>query len=406
MHQMPKAPITGFSFEKTLVTDLYAYNLHTIAYAEGLLKTSSDSSDYSDRKKLSRADRQAALTLLLLFDTVVLHDLGDIDKPRATIPLLEDKGIVELAHGFAPSTPIKPLLSSWKPRLTDPRPPPTETLLQSLATARAYRPLILDRLLRVRRPADTMFAKTLGLNRREFLSAYLDWATDYATGNSASLKESIFERRLPRSLKNKFYKSFFDFDEPISAANESLLMAVFFAEELDSIRHISATQQLSVASVTYTRGFPAPQSSVSMEPSLTPPSFAMLACLLHEEGSFFPHIESIKHVLELRRDPSLLAFRKQFREFQYQLSYGGNIGIANVRGEIRRAKLALERKHKWSEALRLTTYISLPIAIVEAITSAPPIAGLTLTALSVAGQKLTGRLDEKSRWAMFGTNIK
>ena len=71
---MVEEPTSDISFDKVLVTDGIAWALFGLAQKEGLLYTA-QGEGFSGRLP-SRRERQAALSLILLFDKLLVHDLS------------------------------------------------------------------------------------------------------------------------------------------------------------------------------------------------------------------------------------------------------------------------------------------------------------------------------------------
>src|SRR5437773_749645 len=124
-------------FDEVLITDAVAWTLFGLAQKESLLYTA-QGEHFSGRPPTSR-DRQAVLSLLVLFDKLVVHDLSP-GHGTFRIPDLERDGLLEIVAVAEPSTKMAPLKSSWKPSKVDPRPRPPVSLRQDLALLQAYKP--------------------------------------------------------------------------------------------------------------------------------------------------------------------------------------------------------------------------------------------------------------------------
>ena len=392
-------------FDEVLVTDALAWTLFGLAQREGLLYTAGG--EGSSGRHAKPKDCQAALSLLVLFDKLVVHDLSP-PANGCRLPDLESAGILEVVTAGEPSAKPPPLKSSWTPNKVDPRPSPPVFLRRDLALLQRYKPLIIDRLMTANLEFDSHMARTLHISRRAYHNAFLDLAIHYAMGNLEALRDNIIERALPRRLLNEFKREFFDFErhgETLAPTNAILAISLVFANELATIQELSATRGLGVATRHYTRiGQLSRQhdGGFSLNPSEAPRSFGLVRSILHEEGHFFPRIESIAHALKLRKNPHLRAFKEQFREFHLQLSRGDHDALQKIRNEVRRAKRALERKAKWTLALHWLTYIALPISGVECLLGGSPIVGTSLAVMKAAGTAINARASRKNRWVMFG----
>jgi len=255
---------------------------------------------------------------------------------------------------------------------------------------------------------DCHMARTLHISRRAYYNAFLDLAIHYATGNLEALRDNIIERALPIRLLNELKGEFFDFEkrgEILSPTNTILAMSLVFANELATIQELSATRGLGVATRHYTRAARLSNQhdgGFSVDPSEAPRSFGLVRSILHEEGHFFPKIESITHALKLRKNPHLRAFKEQFREFQVQLGRGDHDALEKIRNEVRRAKRVLERTAKWNLALHWLTYMALPISGVEWLLGGSPIVGASLAVMKAAGTATNARASRNNKWVMFG----
>lgn len=368
-----------------------------MAQQEGLLYTK-DGEGFTGRLP-RRRDRQAALSLLVLFDKLLVHDHS---PGTFRLPDLERDGVLEIVAASEPMAKVAPLRSSWKPSKTDPRKTPPLSLRRDLALVQTYKPLIVDRLMSVRSDFESHMVRILGISRRTYNNEFLDLAINYALGNRALLRNNLIERALPRKLLDEMKRELFDFQkrgELLSETNARLVAALVFAEEIAVIKELSATRGLGVASRHYTRGT---DQGFTVDPSQVPHSFGLIRSVLHEEGHFFPEIQSIGHALRLRKNPHLRAFKEQFREFHNQLASGDSEALEKVRKDVGRAKRALERKAKWGLALRWLTYISLPAGLAESLLVGAPIVGTSLAVMSTAGTIGIERASRQNEWVLFG----
>jgi hypothetical protein len=400
-----KRKIPTIEFDEALVTDGVAWALWGMAQQESLLYTAHGAG--FEGRLPSPTARQAALSLLILFDRLVVHDFTP-GSGKFRIPDLERDGVLEIVAADEPRTKVRPLRSSWKPSKADPRFGPPATMRRSLALIRAYEPLIIDRLLSARIEFHDYLARTLGISRRVYYGEFLDLAINYALGNRDALRNNIIEEALPRKLGNDIKRELFDFQkhgEELSPTNAVLVAAMVFADELATIQELSATRGLGVATRYYTRFSRTSNevtNSFSIDPSRVPKSFGLVRSILHEEGHFFPEVQNIAHALKLRKNPHLRAFRAQFREFHVQLARGDHDSLERVRKEVTRAKRALERTAKWSRPMRWLTYISLPAGLAESLLGGAPILGTSLAVLSIAGSTINTRVSRRNEWVLFG----
>jgi hypothetical protein len=392
-------------FDEVLLADGMAWALFGLAQKEGLLYTSNGES--FPGHYLKSKDRQAVLSLIILFDKLVVHDLSP-NSGTFRLPDLEKSGVLEIVATDEPLTKPAPIKSSWKPSKFDPRQKPPVSLRQNLALIREYEPLVIDRLMSVASKFDSSVANGLHISRRAYLHEFFDLATNYLAGNTKLLRQNVLEQTLPSDLLKTIKCELFDFTkngEVLSPTNVTLLMSLIFANEIQLIKELSSARGLGVATRHYTRmGRASFQNDFgfSTDPSRIPRTFGLVRSILNEEGHFFPEIENIAHALKLRNNPNLRAFREQFREFHVQLARGDNEAIQGVRREVKQAKRAIERIGKWNLGLRWLTYISLPASVAESLLSGLPIVGTSLAVMSVAGTVATAHASRKNQWVMFG----
>ncbi len=113
LHRNPREPIRTstiiagqMDFSRVLVRDNLAWELFSAAARENLLfsrpLTEEERSNLSRRSRLTR---QRALSLLVLFDHLVLHDYCNAFR----LPDLEKDGIVEVMAGSDPVEEVPPL---------------------------------------------------------------------------------------------------------------------------------------------------------------------------------------------------------------------------------------------------------------------------------------------------------
>ena len=253
--------------------------------------------------------RQTVLSLLVLFDNLIVHNSHPNEY---RIPDLEHDGILQVVNVPEPITKPAPLKSKWLPSRFDPRPRAPTRVLRTLAQMQSYRPLIVDRLVTYRPRKGEMFefesfmAKTLRISRRRYFSEFLDLAINYVLGNKEAIAENVIERALPKRLLNPIKRELFDFSRRgklFGPTNATLIAAIIFAQELGAIQELSSKHGVGVATHYYRRARRDPSRGMEPfgnEPSQVPRSFRLIRSILHEEGHFFPRIESISHALKLR----------------------------------------------------------------------------------------------------------
>lgn len=382
-----------------------AWSLFQLAQGEGLLFSRSEEGVTG---RISPSNRQAVLSLLVLFDRLVVHELGPSDG-LFRIPDLERDGFLEIIAAPEPAQKWQPLKSSWKPSEGDQRlSPPPASLRRTLALVQQYQPLVVERILTVHNDFASFMAKSMGITRRRYYNDFIDFSIAYATGNADRQRNTLLAQVLPEHLLSDISSDLFAFEkygDRIPPTNVVLIaaLAFAFAGEIGAIREISSQKGLGVASRYYS-GKPqsAGSAAFSTDPSMIPRSFGLVRTILHEEGHFFPKIQDIEHALKLRRNPHLRSFREQLKEFHVHLSKGDREGLEAVRKEVTRAKRSMERKGLWDRGLNWLTYMSLPAGLAESLLGGPPIAGTSMAVLSAAGTAISTRKAKSSEWVLFG----
>src|SRR4051812_25473462 len=186
---------------------------------EDLLFVKDPGSRPPPRQRLNAAT-QRALSLLVLFDKVVIHNYAKDEHCR--IPDLEKEGFVEIvsadwrARGRPPKT-------QWQPPEYDKRALPPQQLLQSPVLVRHHLPLIVNRLIS-KRALDfiDILADWIGVSRRRAAEMFIDYAILYVQADPAAVRAHPLDDVLAPDLK----KQLFNFSDPESSMNMTLVMAI------------------------------------------------------------------------------------------------------------------------------------------------------------------------------------
>jgi hypothetical protein len=215
-------------FTCVLLTDHLARELFGLAGREGLLYGSPAESD-SPTPRL-RGVSQRVLSLLVLFDKILVHDFSP--GPAFRIPDLEGEGIVQVVAQGEPIGPVEPLQTHWKLGPLKSRRKPPKSLLRSLRLFKEERVLVIARLLSVKSEWEREIAKAFGVSRRGFLNAFFDYALACVEGNRVAVRESILNR-LPDDMLADLTRGLFDFQrhgELLDESNAKLVAAIAFAD--------------------------------------------------------------------------------------------------------------------------------------------------------------------------------
>lgn len=383
-------------FQRVLVTDRLAWEIFGAAAREQLLFTNNPGEQAFRRRPGAAAQR--ALSLLVLFDRLVIHDFGE---GTFRLPDLEKDGIVEILPGdWKPGT-MMGLSTKWKKGRLGTRGRPPKSLLQSLSLVQQFRPLVINRLLTGKIDFVDMLSDALGVSRRRSIELFLDYSIAYIQGDRTAVRSHVLDRTLSQDLKEQL----FAFSDPLSSMNAILLFAVVFAEEIAVIEDLAAKTALPVATEHYQEKFIA-------EPALTGKQidaldlvnrFLILRAAFVEEGRFLPPIDSLKHALTLRKDPHLRAVRSHLQAFHRGITAGDRQTVTEARSQIRKAIRKLKGKTGWDRVLRWLAYASVPAGIAEGFLLGAPIVGTSISVIGAAGAAVSHRAEKKNEWVLFGT---
>lgn len=383
-------------FTRVLLTDKVAWELFGLAAREHMLYTSGagDNPPIPQRGAVS----QRALSFLVLFDKVIVHDFSE---GAFRIPDLESDGIVQVIARGEPAQPVEPLRTRWKEGPLRKRRRPPASLLRSLRLLKEERTLIIERLLSVRSDWERSLAIALRVSRRGFLSAFFDYALACVEGDNEVLRESLLNR-LPDDMLTHWTRRLFDFqvkDELMDEFTAKMVFAIAFADEVRIIQELSEQLGIGVATEHYRSKY------TSRPPALDPRSianhFVVLRSALAEDRGALPRIRDIRHAIALRKDPNLRSLREMLVEFHNSVQVGDANAVASARREVARAKRAMARRQTWQRGLDWVTYLALPIVIAEALTGAPPIAGTSLSVLGATGAATVSHAKRRHRWVLF-----
>ncbi len=392
-------------FSRVLVTDKLAWELFGAAAREKLLFSRPGTE--AGLPKRHAATQQRALSLLVLFDRLVVHDINDAFR----LPDLEKDGLIEVVPASEPPVEIPPLRTRWRrgPMALRGRPP--KSLLQSLALIERFRPFVINRLLRMRGPLDffTAVADGLRIPRRRCLELFFDYALAAVRGDEAALREHVFTAAFPADLLREITNELFDFssraNEMLAPTNGMIICAILAAEEIATIQSLSTTLGVGVATEHYAE-------SLRSEPALRGKQldavtaanrFLTLRAAFAEEGGFIPHIDSIKNALALRKNPHLKAVREQLAHLHSGLTVGDRQAVLEARRAIRKARKKLQHRVEWEGALRWVAYLSVPVVVAELLSGAPPLLGASIAVIGAAGAAGSRKVEKGNEWVLFGT---
>jgi hypothetical protein len=382
-------------FNKVILADGEREGLIGQASIEGLLAKGYDE-NLENHYRQSQY-KQESLSLLVLFEKILVATR----HTSLHIPNLEDNNIIE----FIPYE-----LGSFAPA-------------QRLEKTVQTRPFVLNKLMLSNETKDLFWiylSELVGIPRRVLYNAAIDYFLATYRNDERGMQENLLSKVLPplseefpeafpndllKEMQKDLLSSVSPSEDRISHAKALYLEAIVAAHDVEAYQNLSekynagvATQELTGASPEWTF-----ISDAGQEISNSTNTFYLLRCALHEEGLYFPRIDSIEHALKLRKDPNLMAFREQLALFQSYLTRGDKEAAMMLRKEVSKAKLRLKQTSQWDKTLRLVTYFSLPANLVESLVVGVPIIGTTLSVFSAAATMAVEKVKRKNQWVLFGS---
>jgi len=340
---------------------------------------------------------QKSLSLLILFDRIIIPDyIGDIH-----IPAIEDNGLVK----FISDDQCFKIANSQS----------SLSQCQSgfsgvIEKALPVKTMILNKLVRLFKDQNEFWeilSKGTRLGKYRLYEAVFDYFFAYYHEDQDGLKKNILNKMIPNYALKMIRRSLSrDFIDPDKMDPTEILLGeiMLISLQIRALQGMSVKYNAGIATKLYT-GLAKGETSINkVKHGFIDPTrgFSLLRTAIHEEGRFFPRIDSIKHALMLRKDPNLRAFKEQICLFQEYLSKGDIEATIRLRYEIRKAKCILERTRSWQLALKWTTYLSLPINIVELFVLGTSTIGLPITLFSVMGSWVANKTKRENQWVLFG----
>jgi len=379
---------------KVVLADRILGALTGQAAAEKML--SSDSTHWV-KKAGSFRSTQDALSLIILFDRLLLPvHAGDV----VDIPVLRDADALEVfQYDLRPS-------EAWSKK---------DAIFKALEPYESVRPFVLNRLMKLKwgtadaedAEFDRLLAAVAKGSRRTVYDAIIRYAIAFYREDKPAMEGSFLGRVLPSNLREEVL------DAPLrkrstvhvnERAMRLVAMALLATGQISSFLEMAIKESASIASGDFggtSRGWSKMTPAVDDVESVTR-GFFLLRCAIHEEGRYFREIRGIKDALRLRKDPSLKALKTQLNALHEHLKLGDCDAVRCLREEGVKAKAALERSGRFSRSLRWVTYLSLPVAVAEAIAIGAPVLSTCMSVYAVAATAAQDWAARKHGWLMFG----
>lgn len=113
---------------------------------------------------------------------------------------------------------------------------------------------------------------------------------------------------------------------------------------------------------------------------------------------------TIKDCLKLAQDPATIALREHLVKWHAELASGEESTLQSIKAEIQTASAALSKLRGVQTAGSITTWLSVPVSVVELIFSLPPLLSISV---GIAGKMCSAgsaATKKKYRWAMYGSS--
>jgi hypothetical protein len=383
-------------FSKAIIFDEPLEGLLSQASRERLLAGKLDP-NLKGSKRQTAANIQDSLSLLILFDQLLIPDFTS----SLRIPGLEDTDLIRvLPIGNLPWQEPVALDETFLVSRC-------QAFVKALERASEIRPLVLNRVLMGLDDGDmwSIIARATKISKYEVIEQALDYFLAFYKGDEERLRNNLLFQILPQDVLQMINDDLLESrdDDKVSPGKVLLASFIIAADQIKILHELSQEQQAGIATRKYTGLMPEVKSSDLHADSLNlTRGFCLLRCALHEEGRFFPKIESIEHALRLRKDPNLQSFREQLGLFHSYLSLGDNDAIVKLVEEVKKAQRALQRTKSWDTTLKWVTYLSLPVGFVEPFLIGLPVIGTTMGIFSVVATFGVDQVKKKNEWVLFG----
>ena len=132
-------------------------------------------------------------------------------------------------------------------------------------------------------------------------------------------------------------------------------------------------------------------------------SVALLRIVANKLGKLSTR-DTLTESLELSGHPNTVALRKKIFEWKDYLSNGNIDKVEFVQKEVSEATSELSKLSLAKNIGRITTYLSVPVSMVELLLFMPPALGITTTLVGFGTQAIVDIQEKRYRWAMFGSS--
>ena len=330
--------------------------------------------------------KTAALQMFLLFDKVILVGTD----PGYDCSRMEDTGLIE-----ALTWDEDPLL--WG-RVTWDR--------ATKEYAMFLKPIVLDYVVKYN-PAERRAVRSHGVQPRTFYSALYDRLfSDAVSENIRSILRDFESAFVQESYSSS--KSYWD---ALGRSKEFAtgIYRQWFAEMLrDGISRLMTMLELSVL-----KNAVLVQSEFSMrgldldsgvwqkaDRQRLMDSYQILRLSFERLIGTLPRLHSLEDVLRLKdkRRRDIRRLRSVLNNIEHELREGKRYALNKAEREVREASLELARGNTLQKVSKWTSYLSLPVGMIEACFGLPPVTGLALKFIGTATTLSADVAKAKNGW--------
>ena len=117
-------------------------------------------------------------------------------------------------------------------------------------------------------------------------------------------------------------------------------------------------------------------------------------------GHRLPTPTTLDEALRLRTAPAMKSYRRLLHEFHDRLAQGDLVAVSHLERELHKAERVLGRLTTLTAVSTWTTYASLPVGTLEALTYHVPLAGSALSVLGIGSTCAASALHRRYGWML------
>ncbi len=384
--------------EKIIFTDKLWQGFIGQAHSEKLLNVHAhDADDVEPILKRYRSSRykKEALTLFLLYDKTIISN----DHLSFSAPSLETENYITL-HNESQVLQDIFKYSNW----TDQRDP--AAFARALEIVIENSDFVIPWATTQKFDIIDQIVKDFRLPKHEILTHFLDFAYQYFKAGSDP-QNHIFAEIVGQEIADIFCEGFREAHEDygvLHAIDAILFGLMTQAERFYNAKALSIEYMAPAAGkITSDGRYGLNTNTDPSNPSTLLSDFYVVRQVFEDANLSIPIPSSIKEALAMKSDANFKPFQEQLTLFQRKFAAGQIKESSEILFEIKKAKKYLRTSTEMTKGLRLVTYSSLPIAVIESLfLSGLPAISMTATVLSTAGQAFSDLAKRKNSWVLFG----